>query len=494
MARLQLSGGAYQARSVIAAAQSCINLIAEPMPQIEGEPASWAYYPTPGLTLLGTAPGVPFRGAITCSTGQTFVVSGNHVYLLGEATPGNIAAGVVFIDMGTIAPGITTPVGMAENSAALHIGSTGTLVICDGTATGYQVALGSTPTMSPIADPNFLGATNFDYVDTFFVSNVPGTAQFQAGNSLSVAWNPLYVAAKVSHSDLLSTLIVAKREIWLLGQTTSEVWYNTGAADFPFEEMQGVFIDHGIVARYSAAELDNAVYWLSQDRRGQNIVIEGSGYQTKRISTYALEAEMRGYGQVGDAEGYTFQQSGHQFYMLSFPAQDKTWAYDISTQQWHRWAWMDGGGVLHRHRARQVFPAFINTQANILLAGDWQNGNIYLVDPTVFTDNGLPILRQRAFPHLLNDGNRRFYWQFIADIETGMAPGGATLNLDWSDDRGHTFGTPVGQSMGAAGAYLTSMQWQRLGMARDRVFRLTWTGPVPTALQGCWVETEDSEG
>ena len=125
-----------------------------------------------------------------------------------------------------------------------------------------------------------------------------------------------------------------------------------------------------------------------------------------------------------------FQQGGHQFYVLSFPAQDKTWAYDISTQQWHQWAWRDGGGVLHRHRARQIFPAFINTQANILLAGDWQSGNIYLVDPTVYTDNGSPILRQRAFPHLLNDGNRRFYWQFIADIETGMAPGGATLNLD----------------------------------------------------------------
>src|SRR5215469_1847931 len=444
------------------------------MPQGTGESSSWAMYPTPGLTLLGVAPVGPFRSAMTCSTGQTFIVSGNHVYLLLENTPGNISAGVHFLDMGAVNAGITTPCGMAENSA--HVApNSGTLMICDGTTLptatlAWQVSLGPVSTMTPIADPNFLGGTNVDYLDTFFVSNFPATAKFQAGNSLAVTWDPLYIAAKASHSDLLQTVKVIRREIWLLGNTTSEVWYNTGSPDFPFAEMQGVFIDQGCAAPYSAAVNDNTVYWLSRDRRGQAMVLAGAGYNTKRVSTYAIENALRFYARISDAEGYTFQQGGHQFYVLSFPTADATWVYDISTQQWHRWAWMDGGGVLHRHRARQIFPAFGYSPSgdqfeNILLAGDWQNGNIYLVDPTNYTDNGQPIKRLRAFPHLLNDGNRRFYWQFIADIETGQPPGGATLNLEWSDDRGRTFGTPVPQSMGATGAYLTSMQWQRLGMA-----------------------------
>ena len=70
------------------------------------------------------------------------------------------------------------------------------------------------------------------------------------------------------------------------------------------------------------------------------------------------------------------------------------------------------------------------------------------------------------------------------------------LCLDWSDDRGHTFGVPVCQPMNSWG-YLTSLQWQRLGMARDRVFRLTWTCADHTALQGAWVTAiaadEDNE-
>jgi hypothetical protein len=62
------------------------------------------------------------------------------------------------------------------------------------------------------------------------------------------------------------------------------------------------------------------------------------------------------------------------------------------------------------------------------------------------------------------------------------------LFLDWSDDRGHTYGNPVPQTLGGTGEYVTSVQYQRLGYARDRVFRLTWTAAVRTALQGAWIE------
>ena len=66
-----------------------------------------------------------------------------------------------------------------------------------------------------------------------------------------------------------------------------------------------------------------------------------------------------------------------------------------------------------------------------------------------------------------------------------IGTGDCVLCLDWSDDRGHTFGVPVCQPMSSSG-FLTSLQWQRLGYARDRLFRLTWTCAEPTALQGAW--------
>ncbi len=61
------------------------------------------------------------------------------------------------------------------------------------------------------------------------------------------------------------------------------------------------------------------------------------------------------------------------------------------------------------------------------------------------------------------------------------------ISLSWSDDRGKTFGFPVEQSLGDVGEYLTTVSWNRLGMARDRVFKLQWSASVKTALNGAFI-------
>ncbi|HEY2418104.1 MAG TPA: hypothetical protein VGH84_09300, partial [Steroidobacteraceae bacterium] len=68
------------------------------------------------------------------------------------------------------------------------------------------------------------------------------------------------------------------------------------------------------------------------------------------------------------------------------------------------------------------------------------------------------------------------------------------ISLRWSDDRGHSWGSPVAQSIGDIGEYQTSLQWQRLGYTRDRVFELSWSVPMATALQGCWLIAEPADG
>jgi len=489
MPRVALLGGAYQARSVIAAAQRCLNLYGEAMPAGQGDPVHPAltgnrllaaastlttYYPTPGLRLLSTAPQGPIRGARLAPNGTLYVCAGSGIYSVTQAWAWTL--------VGSITVGITTPVSMADNGL--------TLVIVDGTPNGWQIDL-SNNTFSQISDTtgSFRGADRVDYLDTYLLFNVPGTPQFISSDSLATTFDPLWFANKQSYSDRLVTLCVAKRQIWLLGTQSTEVWYNTGAADFPFQEQAGVFIPHGCAAKYSVATVDNAVYWLSQTREGQGIVVEGAGYEVKRISTFAIEAEIAGYATISDAIGMTYQFAGHMFYVLTFPSEDKTWVFDKSTSLWHELAWIDTNGNEHRHRANCALSAF-----GEVVIGDWQNGNLYALDLSQQNDFGGPVKRVRSWPHLVADGQRIFYRQFLLDAEAGA--GGGTVAepyavyLDWSDDRGHTFGNPVGQQLFGIGQYLTSMQWQRLGMARDRVFRVTWSVDVHTALQGAWVDIE----
>lgn len=480
MTRIALTGGAYTALSVVASAQRQVNLYSEPMPAGQGEPAKAALYPTPGTRLLVTMPKAPIRGGRRATNGVLYVAAGDTVYAVNSSWS--------YSSLGTITPGLRTPVAFADNGLDL--------VVVDGTANGWAITLADS-SFAPIVDPtgSFRGGTRVDYLDTFFLFAVPNTPQLQSSNSLATTFNPLYFANKSAHSDLLVSVVVAKREIWLLGTETTEIWINSGKADFPFESMPGVFIDRGCVAKYSPAETDNGVYWLSADRQGQGIVMKGSGYQATRISTFAIEQELATYARIDDAIGMTYQLGGHLFYVLAFPHADKCWAYDIAASQaaqeprWHEWVWLDANGTEHRHRANCIFPAY-----GEVMVGDWQNGNLYALDQSVGTDNAAPIMRRRDWPHILADGKRVRYENFIADLETGTGgnqlPIPPRVSLAWSDDRGHSFGSPISQSMGASGQYLRSLNYRRLGMGRDRVFSLSWSAPQATVLQGAWIDAE----
>jgi hypothetical protein len=44
---------------------------------------------------------------------------------------------------------------------------------------------------------------------------------------------------------------------------------------------------------------------------------------------------------LADAQAFTYQQDGHSFYVLNFPAAGKTWVYDVATGEWHERAVWD---------------------------------------------------------------------------------------------------------------------------------------------------------
>jgi hypothetical protein len=62
------------------------------------------------------------------------------------------------------------------------------------------------------------------------------------------------------------------------------------------------------------------------------------------------------------------------------------------------------------------------------------------------------------------------------------------VSLRWSDNAGKSYGEAVIQSLGETGGYIASMQWNRLGLARDRVYEASWSAPVKTSIQGAYLE------
>jgi hypothetical protein len=467
--RIPLIGGDYVAKSIIANAQRCLNLYAEKNP--EDAPVPYTYYTRPGLVEAANPETIaPVRCAYRASNGSLYAVVGGFIFAVSSTFS--------MTAIGELDLALDTPVSMADNGVDI--------LLVDGTTSGYTINL-FTNTVGRVESDGFYGADYVQYVDTFFVLNRPGTPDMYISGSNSTTFDPLDFAAKTGSPDSIVAVQVMHREVWLIGEVATEVWYNTGAADFTFGPIAGVYIEHGCCAKYSVAKQDLSVYWLSQDQQGHLLVLEGNGYKATRISTHAIENEFSKYAVFSDAIGFTYQFEGHTFYQLTFPTADKTWVFDVSTGLWHEQSWTDENGIQHRHRANCAGFAY---GKNIL--GDWQNGTLMFLDDSIYQDIGAPIVFLRSFPHVEKDGNRLLHRQFIADMQVGTAtltmPATAPMvSLRWSDDRGASWGNPIQQSMGAAGEYLTSIQFQRLGMARDRVYELSWSVPYKTALNGAWL-------
>jgi len=338
-------------------------------------------------------------------------------------------------------------------------------------------------TVLPSSDGAFTGANVVDIVDNYFVYNRPNTQQWGCSNILSPISNQLNFSSKDGSPDNLVSIIVSNREVFLMGETSSEVWIDAGLFPFPFQRIPGTNTQHGIAAPFSTARIGNSFAYVSRNIRGQAQIMMMNGYIPTRISTHAVENTLLDQ-YIEDAIAYTYQLEGHEVYVVTFPTIDLTWAYDISTGMWHKWLSVDNQNVFHRHRS--------NCQANFQnmnLVGDYQNGLIYMLDQANYTDNGNEIRRVRRCPHLVSDYQREYFHELQIYFQPGVGlSNGLAANevpqamLRWSDDGGSTWSNEHWTSIGVQGAYKNRAIWRRLGFARDRVFEIVVTDPVKAVI------------
>ena len=463
-------GSAYVARSVNAADNRLINLFPEAIP--EGGKEAGFLNRAPGLKLQQTIGTGPIRALWSNQThgSDFFVVSGNEFYKVLSLTGAPVLLGTVTG---------TGPVSIADNGIQLFLA-------CNPDAFIYDEALG---TFYKVTDTDFPGAVTVGFLDGYFVFSEPNSQKFWITQAYGTAIDGLDFASAEGAPDLLTGLIVDHREVWLFGTNSVEVWYNSGNTIFPIERIQGAFNEIGCASAASITKMDNGLFWLGTDARGQGIVYRANGYTGARISTHAIEYAIAQYDTITNAVAYTYQQEGHSFYVLTFPTANATWVYDVATQAWHERASFTNG-AFGRHRGN----CQCNFEGNTLI-GDFENGNIYTFDLDVYTDNGAEqkwLRSWRALSPGQNDLNRTAHHSLQLDAESGVGlvvgqGNDPQVMLRWSDDGGHTWSNEHWKSMGALGQYGYRTIWRRLGMTlklRDRVYEVSGTDPVKIAIMG----------
>jgi hypothetical protein len=406
--KTNILGSAYVARSVNAADNRMVNLFPEVVP--EGGKEAAFLNRAPGLRLIKTIGDGPIRGLWTFG-GFGYVVSGTKLYKIDKLYNTTL--------LGTVDG--TGPVSMASNINTAEVGSNAQLMIaCNPNSYIYDT---TTSTFSQITTDQFRGAKLVDFISPgYFVAMQSNGLTFQiSALNDGLTWDILDFSTVDGSPDALVSMIVDHNEIWLFGTQSVEVWYYNGDIDFPFARIQGAFNEIGCAAAYSVAKLDNGLFWLGADARGQGIVYRANGYSGTRVSTHALEYAIAQYDVISDAIAYTYQQEGHSFYVLTFPTANATWVYDAATQAWHeRASWENSHFNRHRSNCQMAFNSEI-------IVGDFANGNIYAFDLDVYSDNEQTqrwLRSWRAIPTGQNDLKRTAHHSLQLDCESGVGVNG----------------------------------------------------------------------
>jgi hypothetical protein len=474
-----------------------INLFPEIVP--EGGKEAAFLNRAPGLKLETTVGTGPIRGML--ESGQwLYVVSGAKLYKVSQT--------YVATEIGNVG-GNSGPVSMAFNGTQLF-------VVDNGPSFVYNIL-----DNSYVENETFPQAQTVTFINGYFIFNEPNSQRYWVTELYDgTTLEGTSVANAEGSPDGIVSLIADHNELWIFGGNSVEVWYDAGLPPpgVPFQRIQGAFNEIGCVATYSVAKLDNSLFWLGADARGQGIVYRANGYTGVRVSTHAVEYAIAQYGTISDAIAYTYQQEGHTFYVLTFPTANATWVYDAATQAWHeRGSWANDSFIRHRSNCRAVFNGEV-------LVGDFENANIYSFDLDVYSDNGGVqkwIRSWRALPTGQNNLKRTAQHSMQLDCEVGftlppvnqplflttededilitesfdslidevgvfVSPQPEVL-LRWSDDGGHTWSNYHSKNMGTTGQTGKRVIWRRLGMTlklRDRVYEVSGTDPVKIAIMG----------
>jgi hypothetical protein len=506
------AGGEDVAPNPLQNRQICINFYPEVNKQDPKEVL--ALLGTPGLVQVAAAPGggapaftntstqwavpspitnLPVRGMLEIPGESTALVAvGKTLYLMtaGPATQFSFPT-LTLTSVGTLQTNAGPVVMAANNGVGYGVTGTvvGTVAIVDGTYGYWYNTL--TKSLVQITDPNFLTADRVVCIDGWFVFNQPGSQAFYSPIGPYSQTFGSYYALKDGAPDNLVTIFANKEMLWLLGEQTTEVWYNAGGQYFPFQRLVGTLMQSGCKAKHSVARFtsggQDGVAWFGRSERGENVIIRTQGFNTDVVSTPAFSTEVAKYPVTSDAIAYTYQEDTHEFYVLTFPTADVTWVYDAQSNLLHkRLSYDPYAQAFHRHRSN----CFLNF-AGMRLVGDYQCGAIYQLTRDAYTDAGWPLLAKRRSPHVWDKGPRQrvFMASLQVDFITGQGnQSGLGVNpqagLAISRNGGRTFGQRFFASMGAAGQNRVRTMWRKLAFGRDNVVDLEVIDPVPRDIIG----------
>ncbi|QOR55477.1 MAG: hypothetical protein ULS35scaffold63_34 [Phage 33_17] len=455
---ITLALNSYKASSKSGSDERLLNMYLEPLPPESAFKA--VLYGSCGLTLVENLDQFDPVWGMQIMGANLYIICGVTVYKIDTAL--NVT------NLGDL-PTIAGRVMLTDNGSQLTIlTASGRSFYTDGTV------------LEEITSPDYKLSSSVDTSDGYTIFSKQNSNEFFiSGINNTTIYNSLDYTLVQSQSDNIVRIFANQGQLWIFKQYTTEIYYDSGNPFFPFQQINGANIQRGCSAKFSISSDDTGIYWLGDDRS----VYVAQGYEAQKISTYAIDTAIRQYTVISDAFSFIYTDNGHKFLALTFPTEGVTWEYDLLTNLWHE------RQSYNTTRWRANCSVFF---AGRYLIGDYQEGIIYEIDSTNYTENGDPIFREIISTNQYLQSNRFTLDRFLIKMDTGIGltsgeGSNPQIMLQISTDGGYTWSNEMWQPLGKIGNYQTEIVWYRLGWGREFTFKLRISAAVKVAILEAYI-------
>tara|TARA_R110000772_G_scaffold232748_1_gene344267 strand:+ start:812 stop:2236 length:1425 start_codon:yes stop_codon:yes gene_type:complete len=332
--------------------------------------------------------------------------------------------------------------------------------------------------VTEVTDVNITGAISVDFFNNQFIytfadfSTVSNVGDGSAASGLN----------RIGEETLPDAMVrdfVFEEVIYRCGVRSIVGWYNSGVGAPPIAKLQGRIFNIGLAASYSIAKTDEAFYWLGDD----HAIYRAQAGSKQRISTDAISNAIANLEVIDDAIGFTYTFEGQNFYAITFPTANKTFAVSENLAE-NGWFEISSGTSNGKWQGSSVISAYGKTYV-----ADVDNGNVYLLDLDTYTNNGDPLQRTRIISNI----DARLVGGSIGDsitmsgvtvsMETGVGliagqGDNPRVIIEASFDGGRTWNAGAWPRVGRLGEFVLKVEWDKMKTFYDCMLRLSSTDAV----------------
>lgn len=511
----QICGASYQLENKYASVEKTVNWYLLANESSDETKFKTSLEPSPGNKAFSTLPvPAPFN-----QPNRQMLELNDHVYGVNGTVVFELKQDGTYVNIGQVVAD--------DNPCSMVANGNGQIFICSA-GHGYVIPNGGGPGSLLAVGSGFLGASFSAFQDGYIINVVPDSRTFQISGDDdtplgdATKWSPANVSIETGQADKLAAVISSREYLRVFGKRRTQVFQNignNGIGGFPFTNYNQTFIETGIAAPYSLADLGESLVWIGQDARGVRACWRDAAFSPQRISNFAVEQHWADYYRIDDARAYPMIWRGHLQYVVTFPSAFKqpqtllppvpdvfygaTWVYDATVSEllgrpvWSERNYTDALGY-QQARSEQFHCFAFGKHLAASVGLDGNPGAVYEVSNATYTDCGVdsagaqslqPIVRDRICPHIWAGNQRIIYNRFEFELTRGVGLDGAPATgtdpqvfLRWSDDDGYSYGNEQNIPVGKIGKRKTRVYWNRLGYSYDRVYWARYSDPTYIGL------------